>query len=482
MKDVSRREEGAPADGPGQLTPSGTIPRRFGLGTTSLLVMASMIGTGAFTTSGFLIRDLGSPLAVILAWLVGGVAALFGALAYAELGAALPKNGGEAHLLSRIYHPSVGFVAGWVSLVVGFSAPMAASALAFGEYTNNVIALPPVGLALFVIVSLSALHAFRVELAARVQNWATVLDVGLILLLIGVGLAASGIEPLGMNQATAPRETFSALLSPEFAVGLIFVSFSYSGWNAAAYLAGEVRNPKRTLPRALMLGTGVVCILYVGLNLWFVSAAPPEALSGAIDVAAVAARASFGEQTARWVSLLVALGLFTTVSALVVTGSRVYESIGRDYPKLRRSLGRARGHNRGPLPAIALQAVLACGMVLGSSFEVLLTYIGFLLSLFAGLTVLGLFVLRRREPGLERPYRAWGHPVTSAVMIALSAWMMIHAAIAKPIVLLTGAITLAIGGVLYLWLRSPVVQTPAGVKAISAEPDTLPASRAPSER
>lgn len=429
------------------------IPRRFGLGTTSLLVMASMIGTGAFTTSGFLIRDLGSPLAVVLAWLVGGVAALFGALAYAELGAALPKNGGEAHLLSRIYHPSLGFLAGWVSLVVGFSAPMAASALAFGEYTSNVIAVSPVMLALAVIVSLSALHALRVELAARVQNWATLLDVALIVLLIGVGLAVSGIEPLWTNENKTPGSPLRALVSSEFAVGLIFVSFSYSGWNAAAYLAGEVRNPKRTLPRALMLGTGVVCVLYVGLNLWFMSAAPPEALSGVIDVAAVAATASFGETIARWVSLLVALGLFTTVSALIVTGSRVYEAIGRDYPKLRSTLGRARARDRGPLAAIALQALLACGMVVGSSFEVLLTYIGFLLSLFAGLTVLGVFVLRRTEPGLERPYRAWGHPFTSGVMIILSVWMMVHAAIAKPVVLLTGGITLLLGAALYLWLR-----------------------------
>lgn len=434
-------------------THTSAIPRRFGIGTTCLLVMASMIGTGVFTTSGFLLRDLGSPLAVVLAWFIGGVAALFGAFAYAELGAALPRNGGEAHLLSRIYHPALGFVAAWVSLVVGFSAPMAASALAFGEYVNNIVVVPPSILALLLIIVLSALHAFHVELAARLQNWATALDVVLILVLIAAGLAASGIGPLQTTHAAAFRQTIDAVFSPEFAVGLVFVSFSYSGWNAAAYLAGEVRNPRRTLPRALMLGTGLVCVLYVGLNLWFVSAAPPEVLSGVIDVAAVAAKASFGERAARWVSLLVALGLLTTVSALTVTGSRVYETIGHDYPSLRSSLGRTRGRGRGPLPAITLQAGLACAMVLGSSFEALLTYIGFLLSLFAGLTVLGVFVLRWREPNLERPYRAWGHPFSTASMVILSAWMMLHAATAKPVVLLTGGTTLAMGGLLYLWLK-----------------------------
>jgi basic amino acid/polyamine antiporter, APA family len=424
------------------------------LGTTSgaMLVMASMIGTGVFTTTGYLVRDLGSLTAVLLAWVVGGIVALCGALAYGELVAALPNNGGEYWLLTRIYHPALGFVAGWVSLVVGFSAPMAASAVAFGEYLHNVFpGLEPRVAAALLVLGLGVLHAVRLTWGSRVQNAATVLDALLIASFIAGGIALA--EPRAIWRPDQPA-LGTALTSPAFAIGLIYVSFSYSGWNAAVYVAGELKSPERTLPKALLIGTGLTALLYVGLNFVFLVSAPPEALSGVIDVGHVAAAHLFGPSAALATSALVAVGLFTTVSALMMTGPRVYEAMGRDYPRLRLLSGRGSGGDRGPVAAIVLQTVLALIMLLSASFDALLTYMGFTLSLFAALTIAGVFVLRVREPGLPRPYRTWGHPVTTILALALDGWMLVHALSQRPGSTLAGLATLGTGVLLYFWMRS----------------------------
>ncbi len=426
------------------------VDRRLGLPTAMLLVVASMVGTGVFTTTGFLLRDIGSIYAVLTSWAVGGAVALFGALAYAELVAALPHNGGEYQLLSRIYHPGVGFAAGFTSLVVGFSAPTAASAIAFAEYADLALGgdvLPALPVAVALIVGTSAVHAFEVGVGGRFQNAFTAGKILLVCLFIGFGLANGDLSRLN-----APTEhAFGpALLSPAFAVGLIYVSFSYSGWNAAAYVAGEVRDPKRNLPRALMLGTGVVTALYLFLNLVFIGAADVPTLIGAEErVGAVAAIQLFGQSAGRALAGIIAIGLVSTVGALVMTGPRVYEAMGRDYPTI--ALLSRRRVGGGPILAIGLQAVISIAMVLTASFDELLTYIGFTLSFFAALTVIGVFVLRRREPELERPYRTWGHPFTSIGFVLLSSWMVVFAVVERPQISLAGAGTI-VGGMIVWWV------------------------------
>jgi APA family basic amino acid/polyamine antiporter len=407
-----------------------------------------MIGTGVFTTTGFLVRDVGSIPAVVAIWAVGGVVACCGALAYAELGAALPENGGEYYLLSRIYHPGLGFVSGWVSLVVGFSAPMAAAALAFGAYLERLIpSLPALWVALALIGVLSLLHALRVRLGGGVQTGITVMQLLLILVFIAIGLPNIDVTRLAVGS-----ERFgSSLASPAFAVGLVYVSFSYSGWNAASYVAGEVREPARALPRALLGGTAFVTVVYVLLNLVFVASAPVEALSGVLEVGHVAASHLLGPPAAVFMTMLVLLSLATTVGALAMTGPRVYEAMGRDHAALRRLV---RGSSAGgPRAAIALQTILAVAMVLSARFDALLSYMGFTLSLFAGLTIAGVVVLRRREPGLERPYRTWGYPVTPLIALMLMAWMVVHALLERPKESLFGVGTLLVGATLYLVLR-----------------------------
>ncbi|MCB9705181.1 MAG: APC family permease [Myxococcales bacterium] len=443
-----------PGAAPGSADGLARPPRALGSATAILLIIASMVGTGVFTTTGFLIRDLGSTSAVLLAWALGGLTAVCGALAYAELAAALPHNGGEYTLLSRIYHPAVGFIAGWISLVVGFSAPMAASAIAFGDYLGRILpGVDPSAAGLAAILVLALLHGLRVRLGGIVQNLVTAATVVLIVLFIAGGLAVgdlSRITPL------ADPSTAAAVASPAFAVGLVFVSFAYSGWNAAAYVAGEIDRPGKSIPRSLILGTLTVAALYLGLNLVFVIAAPAADLAGVVEVGYVAAEHLFGDPLiTAGLTVIVALGLLTTVSALMMAGPRVYEALGADYPRFRRLAGRLTGDpgDRGPAAAIALQVVIAAAMVLTASFDQLLTYMGMTLALSSGLTVAGVFVLRRREPGLPRPYRTWGHPLTTLIALALMAWMIAFTVAVRPLTSLVAAATIAAGLVVYALVR-----------------------------
>lgn len=408
-------------------------------------MVASTIGTGVFTTTGLLLGDLGGARPVMVVWALGGVLATCGALAYGELTAALPENGGEYALLSRIYHPALGFVSGWISLVVGFAAPMAAAAIAFGAYLEPLApGVPPAAWAVGLIASLSLVHAARVRLGARVQDALTWLDVALV-----VGVAAAGLVLGAPERLWAPSEpTVGALaLDGELAVGLVWVSFSYSGWNAAAYVAGEVRRPERALPRALLGGAALVTLLYLALNAAFLAAAPVEVLAGEVDVAQVAARHLLGPTAAAGVSVVVALGLAGTVGALAMTGPRIYERMGHDHPRL--SVLTASRTHRGPVRAIVLQTAVAILLAATATFETLLTYIGFTLAISAAITLAGVFVLRWREPDLARPYRTWGHPVTTGSAIALSAWMAVHTLLRRPTAALAGLATVLVGLGLY---------------------------------
>lgn len=419
---------------------AGEGARSLGLATATGVVVAGMVGTGIFTTTGFLVRDLGSPVAVLAAWLAGGVLALCGALSYGELAAALPRNGGEYQLLSRIYHPAAGFAAGLVSLVVGFSAPVAASALAFGHYLSAVVpGVPPAAAAVALVIAAAAPHALNVRLGGRLQVAATAVEIALVLAFVAA--AAVRGEPGRLLEGRAAA--LPTALSPAFAVALVYVSFAYSGWNGAVYLAGEVTDPSRTLPRALLAGTGLVVLVYLALNAVFLSAAPPGELAGVVEVGHVAAVRLLGPSAGRALSALVALILASSVSAMLMAGPRVYERMGQDYPSLAVLARRTR--RGGPAVAVTLQAALALVLVATSSFGALLRYIGFTLSLVAALAVAGVFVLRRREPGLPRPVRTWGYPTTPLLFVALSAWMVVHALVENPASSLAGVATALLG-------------------------------------
>lgn len=423
------------------------LPRRLGTVTATATVVANMIGTGIFTTTGLLVDALGSSGWVLAAWAAGGLVALFGALAYGELGARIGRNGGEYRFLTDIFHPSLGFVAAWISLMVGFSAPIAASALAFGKYLaaiSPLVSAPAAACGL--ILALSLIHAVRVEAGAGLQNLFTG---GKVLIIVGF-IAGAWV----VGSSVGPAETQLEAAAPDpgaFAVALIFVSFAYSGWNGAAYLAGEVRAPSRTLPVGLVAGTLVVTALYLGLNAVFVTSVPPGELAGRVEVGHVVATHLFGDRAGRWLSGLISLALVSSVSAMVMVGPRVYEAAGEDHRRLRWLTRRAsRG---GPALAIALQAALALVMVISASFETLLVYIGLTLSLSSALTVVGVFVDRRRNPGAPRPYRALGHPVTSGIFILFMLWVVLWSVGEHPAAAVVSLATIGLGFLLYAAVR-----------------------------
>ena len=420
-------------------------PRLLGFFTATSIVVANMIGTGIFTTTGFLAFDLGSPFTILLVWLVGGVLAICGALAYGELAAAMPRSGGEYHYLSRIYHPAIGFLSGWVSLIVGFSAPIAASAIAFGKYLFAVYpVVSSTHAAVILVIIFSLLHLIDIRIGSYTQNFFAVLKVALILAFIVSGFILLSERELNLFPDS---QDLRMTISPTFAVALIFVSFSYSGWNAATYIGGEIKNPGRNLPRSLLLGVLIVMLLYLGLNLVFVLAVPMSALAGKVEVGHIVAKEIFGVRRGNLIAMLISLALVSSVSAMIMAGPRVYQAMGEDIPFFK--ILSIRTKRATPFSAIILQMIIAIIMILTATFKSLLYYIGFTLSIFASLTVLGVYIFRFKRPNDERPYRTLGYPVTPALFVLLSGWMVIHTVIERPLESLAGIGTLFLGLMIY---------------------------------
>jgi APA family basic amino acid/polyamine antiporter len=421
--------------------------RTIGVRTATFLVVASMIGTGVYTTTGLLLGDGRTPLGVLAIWLVAGLLSLAGALSYAELAVVYPESGGEYALLGRVYHPAVGFVAGVVSLVAGFAAPIAACGIAFAGYAAAVVpGLPEVPIAVGVVILVSIFHGLSTRAGVHAQDALTAGKLALAVLFVLAGIFSPHVD---LSRVTDVPFEARELGSGSFAYGLVLVSFAYTGWNAAIYVGGELERPSRTLPLALALGTLAVTLLYLALNLLFVVSAPLEELS-VVAVADVAATHLFGGAAARVLSAIIAFGLLSTIGAFVLTGARVYEALGRDHPKL--SLLAHHGARGTPWIALALQAAIAICMIATSSFDTLLGAVGVTLSLSSALTVLGVFVVRRRGLGTTE-YRAPGFPLTPIAFIALSLWTVVWSIVEEPRVAIWGSLALLVGVVGYALVR-----------------------------
>ncbi len=381
------------------------------------LVVANMICVGVFTTSGFALADLHRPGLVMAAWCVGGLLAMCGALSYGALARQIPVSGGEYTLLSRTLHPLAGFLAGWVSLLAGFTAPIAAAGLGLQAYLAESFGLAsrPEWIGTVAILLAGLMHGLRLREGVVLQNLAVGLK--LVAIAVFVGLGVSWMPDVSGSEVPAATVEISA-----FAVTLVWISFSYSGWNAAVYVAGEVRDPDRNLHRSLVLATGLVTILYLGLNAVFLYSAPVSELAGRAEVGAIAAEAIGGPGLRRAISVLVALALFTSISAMVMAGPRVYAQMAEDglFPRL------FRGGSEVPGAAVALQVGLAIVVLWSSGLVELLGYIGFTLGLSAAATVIGLFVLRRRL-GPERvpiPGYPWIPGVFVVATLSIAAFML----------------------------------------------------------
>jgi len=430
------------------------LQRRLGLLPLISIVVANMVGSGIFVTSGLLMADLRSPLLMLALWAVGGLIALCGAFCYSELGAAMPEAGGEYTFLSRLYHPLLGFLSGWVSFFVGFSAPIAASAIGFSEYLTRAFpgtldwgpGDPEIGAALLkkalgvlLILVFTLIHLRGIVFGSRVQNLLTVLKVGLIVALIGLGFAIGSGDAGHLDQGEPFEFDFGGAKS--IGLALMWIMFSYSGWNASAYIGSEIRNPKRNLPYSLIFGTGVVVVLYLGLNLLYLYAIPPTEMYGVISVGGLAAGNLFGARFESIFSILIAFSLFSSLSAFIIIGPRVYYQMAKD-GRFFSFAAEVHDQRRVPSKSIILQGLIASVIVVSGTFDQILTYMGFSLGIFPILAVAGVFRLRRTG---KLSYRMPGFPLAPILYLVAGGSILVLGFLQRPLPSTIALLTVAAG-------------------------------------
>jgi basic amino acid/polyamine antiporter, APA family len=418
------------------------LSRRLGFFPVYNIVVANIIGAGIFTTSGLLMGSLGNVTVMISLWVLGGIIALCGALSYSELGAAMPKAGGEYIFLSNLFHPSVGFLSGWVSFIAGFSAPIAASAIGFSEYFYRAYPqiaeiplfgewLTPEGikkvLAVAVILLFTGIHTRGLSLGAKIQNILTILKIGLLVALIVAGFTLGKGDWANFTQ----HQPFDFNLTGWKTAGLslLWIMFAYSGWNAATYIGSEVKNPGRNIPRALIYGTLSVMIIYFLLNIFFVYAVSPADMQGVVSIGGLAVGNAFGSRADTVVSLLISFALFSSLSAYLILGPRVYYAMSKD-GFFFKSISKVATKSKVPVRAILLQAALSLVMVVSGTFDQILTYMGFALGIFPILAVLGVFRLRKRS---KDHLRMPGFPVAQIVFLLASGGMLLLSFFERPV-------------------------------------------------
>jgi APA family basic amino acid/polyamine antiporter len=434
------------------------LPRRIGWFTAACVLISNVVGTGIFTTTGFMARDLGHPGLILSIWLMGGLIALAGALSYSELGTALPVAGGEYVYLRRAYGPFVGFLSGWTSFAVGFSAAIAAGAMSFAAYVNQLIqfdgaqGLHSTVIALALLWSITAFHVGGIGAGGFLQRALTVLNMGAIFSLITAGLMVGEGDWSHLSPSDA-RAAPSIGLS---IVSLIFALYAYSGWNAAVYLAGEVTEPARTIPRALIGGTLFVTLLYLALNAFYFYALSVTDLAQPplLPVASKVAVALLGVDAARVVTMMLCLLITGALSAMVWAGPRVYYAMAKD-GLIPSYFCRTSGARGTPINAILLQSLWASVLILSGSFEQLVIYSGTVLTMFSALAVGAVLILRHKEPDLPRPYRTPFYPFVPAFFILMSLVIVWNAVSERPLEGGLGLATVLAGTPLYLlWRRS----------------------------
>ncbi len=415
--------------------PSYGLKKTLGYFSLTNIVVGDMIGAGIFTTSGLLLAQLHDPKLLLLLWGIGGVIALCGALSYSELGARFPKAGGEYAFLSELFSPLAGFLSGWISFFVGFSAPVAASALAFSEYlirtfphgeATEDIVLVKKAVAIGIITVFSIIHLLGLRSGSKVQNLLTMLKVGLILILVIVGFAFGEGSFEHFTVHLKVSEGWAGLKT--MGLALMWIMFAYSGWNASTYVGSEVLNPVKNIPRSLISGTLFVTLIYLFLNALYVYAVPAEEMKGVISVGGLAANNLFNRTMDQFFSLFIALILLSAISVLTIIGPRVYYAMAESGHFFRI----AKKINRAGVPGISilLQSGLAIVFVLTGTFDQIITLLSFSLGIFPILAVLGVFKIRMLG---ETAYRTPWYPVPQVLFILFSLAILVLAFLERPV-------------------------------------------------
>jgi APA family basic amino acid/polyamine antiporter len=445
------------------------LKRQLGLFPATNIVVANMVGAGIFTTSGLLMAGLKDPVLMMVLWAVGGIIALCGALSYGELGAAMPEAGGEYLFLSKLYNPLFGFLSGWVSFMVGFSAPIAASALGFSEYFRRAVFDSPDGLdhagimhtalagkllAVSIILIFTFIHYRGIKYGARIQNVLTILKVALIMTLLVAGFTSGKGDMSNFSKGGSIAPGIAGWKT--IGLSLMWIMFAYSGWNASTYLGAEIKNPSKILPRSLLYGTGIVIFLYMGINMLYVFGINPEKMKGVISVGGLAMGNLFGRSADILFSLLIAFALFSSLSAFIIIGPRVYYSMAKD-GLFFKSASRIHKKFLVPSNSILLQCIIAVVMVLSGTFEQVLTYMGFALGVFPILTVFGVIKLRRDSP---KAVRMPGYPVTQILYIVTGLLILGLAYAERPLESSIAALTVLAGIPAYYIFKRKYVSSP----------------------
>lgn len=439
------------------------LSRKLGLFPVTNIVIANIIGAGIFTTSGFIMDFLGSPILMLTLWFAGGIIAFCGAIAFGELGATFPEAGGEYIFITKLFNPLLGFLSGWLSLIVGFSAPIAASAIGFSEYfilavpslqsflSSNEILNPVLFrklLSIIIILTFTLIHSRGIVIGAKVQNVLTLLKLVLIIGVIIAGFTIGKGNLQHFNTGFSTHFSFSDWKS--MGLSLMFVMFAYSGWNSATYIGSEIKSPKKVIPKSLLISTGIVMLLYLLFNMFFIYAIPPDEMKGVTEIAGLAAQKAFGPIANSIISLLISFALISSLSAFIILGPRVYYSMTKEgyffafaakvHPKF-----------KVPVSAILLQSSISVILVLSGSFEQILVYMGFSLGIFPILAVIGVFKIRRNgESALKLP----GFPIAHIVFVISGIAILILAFIERPLESSVAILTTLLGiPVYYLFKR-----------------------------
>lgn len=431
---------------------------KVGLLTATAIVIANMVGTGVFGSLGFQVAGIPSGFPILLLWFAGGVLSFCGAVCYAEIASMFPRSGGEYHLLSQTYRPFFGFLAGWISVTVGFAAPIALNASLMGEYLGHIFGLTRtvslIGLevplfvlciSIPVVAIVTLIHLGSISFIGRFQEIFTYGKVFLILLLGVLGFLLGTGQPVSF----LPEAGDLALIRSEsFAISLVFVLYAYTGWNAATYMMDEVENPERNVPLALLIGTIFVTALYLFINASFLYSTPIESMKGQAEVGLIAAETFLGPNGGKVMGILISFGLISSISSMVWAGPRVSSAMGRDHPHF--SLLKRTNRNGVPSFAILLQSLIVAILLVSATFEQLIHYVQALLTMSSLLVVIGVFYLRIRKPNLPRPYKAWGYPVTPLLFAAISVYVLWFQIQGKPREFLFGLGTLLLGAIVFL--------------------------------
>ena len=416
------------------------IKHKIGWKTAAALVISSMIGTGVFTSLGYQLIDIQNTWSIILIWAIGGLLALIGAFTYAELGTNFDDSGGDYIFLSRLIHPIVGYVYAWVSLTVGFTAPIAISVMAMKSY------LYPINPAIFnewfgilVIIFLTVIHSVSIGQSGKFQNVSTFIKVFFVLVLIVLGFYFAPTQESAIDLSDTWQ---NEILLPGFAVSLLYVTYAYTGWNSAAYIVDEIKDPKRNLPKALLIGTVLVTIFYILLQIVFLRHASIDQMEGKVEIAFIAFSNLFGANGGNWVSYFIAIQLIATVSGYLWIGSRVTFAMSKDH-KFWKPIA-VKNKNGIPVRALWLQATISIIITLTGSFEEVLLYASFVLQLMGTLTVASIFWLKGRKEAFISPLK----PFLQIVFILFSIWVLGYMLVERPkesliglLFILTGVLT-----------------------------------------